>query len=145
MLAKPRSGSTPLENSGKSELDCLGLSEVDVKAAQEELEILMLEQSMLDELLAQEELQKELCKLNDDIECLNDIREHEKSLLNSTVPASSDLAPSTLPKSLFRFYTMDFFMWIFLVYQDLIKPDPTRHSYTIFFVKLSSLCTSRSL
>lgn len=55
MLAKPRIGSTPLENSGKSELDFLGLSELDVKAAQEELEVLMLEQSMLEELLAQEQ------------------------------------------------------------------------------------------
>ena len=68
----------------------------DTKHAKQELEQLMLEQALLQELLDQQELEMKLSKSNDAIAFLDDPVEQQKSYINSTVAASSDLAPSTL-------------------------------------------------
>lgn len=68
----------------------------DTKHAKQELEQLMLEQALLQELLDQQELEMKLSKANDAIAFLDDPVEQQKSYINSTVAASSDLAPSTL-------------------------------------------------
>lgn len=65
--------------------------EADLKAAQEELELLEIEEAMIQELVAQEKMIQEMQTLNDSI---SEMTEREKSLLNSNIPASSDMAPS---------------------------------------------------
>ena len=54
-----------------------------------EIEFLLIEQALLEEMLAQEEMEMELEKINSDFE-------REKSRINSTISASSDVAPSGL-------------------------------------------------
>lgn len=63
----------------------------DWKAAQDELEVLQIEEAMMEELLAQEQMIQEMQALNNSV---SEMSEREKSLLNSNIPASSDMAPS---------------------------------------------------
>ena len=82
--------------------DCVKKLEVDqVFDPEVELQSLLLEQEMLEEMLAQEEMERELAMLTREMKTLKisseaDLVEKERSLLNSTVSASSNLAPSVL-------------------------------------------------
>ena len=80
----------------KLEMDGNVSNSGDIKDAEQELEQLMLEQALLQELLDQQELEMKLSNANDAIAFLDDPVEQQKSYINRTVPASSDLAPSTL-------------------------------------------------
>eukprot|EP00435_Cladocopium_sp_Y103_P053987 s473_g17.t1 len=87
MPAKPRFVSKPMGEvvEGDPKRKLFDPAILALKAAEEELECLKLEEAMYQELLAQEELEMELR-----------VFEEEKSLLNRTIPASSHVAPSEL-------------------------------------------------
>ena len=70
-------------------LDVGGVPTEQKSAESMEIESLLIEQALLEELLAQEELEIELAKVNNHFE-------REKSRVNSTISASSDVAPSGL-------------------------------------------------
>jgi len=72
----------------------VGYVEGPKSADQMQMDALLLEQSLPEEMLAQEELEMELAKFEKLVPVLNDPLEKERSLVNSNVPASSDLAPS---------------------------------------------------
>ena len=90
--AKPRFVSKPLgEVEGDPKRQLFDPAILALKAAEEELECLKLEEAMYEELLAQEQLETEL----------REIHQEETSLLNRTIPASSHLAPSALLAHIF--------------------------------------------
>ena len=72
----------------------VGYVEGPKSADQMQMDALLLEQSLPEEMLAQEELEMELAKFEKLVPVLNVPLEKERSLVNSNVPASSDLAPS---------------------------------------------------
>ena len=81
-----------------------------LKAAEEELECLKLEEAMYEELLAQEQLEMEL----------REVQQEEKSLLNSTIPASSDVAPSALLAYIYIYM----YVYIYIFYYLLLLLGP---------------------
>lgn len=73
-----------------------GLTASPKSSEEVELKNLLLEQALLEEMLAQQELEEQLTRVSQEISILKEPVEQVRSYVNRSVAASSDLAPSVL-------------------------------------------------